>query len=123
MEARLRSQNGLSLQWLLLSQESHAWFSFLGTPALPAYNPVWLTSCFISLWVRACYRRYEVYTCLTYTQSKQEAQNSDDINVTFTMFSSLANQHERAALPTVAGRKAESLKPELLNLNPRSCTH
>lgn len=45
MEARLRSQNGLSLQWLLLSQESHAWFSFLGTPALPAYNPDWLTSC------------------------------------------------------------------------------
>ena len=96
---------------------------FPGDPSLTCLQPCLADVMFISLWVRACYRRYEVYTCLTYTQSKQEAQNSDDINVTFTMFSSLANQHERAALPTVAGRKAESLKPELLNLNPRSCTH
>lgn len=45
MKPRLRPQNGLSLQWLLLSQESHTWFSSLGTPTLPAYNPDWLTSC------------------------------------------------------------------------------
>ena len=28
--ARLRSQNGLGQKWLLLCQESHAWFSFSG---------------------------------------------------------------------------------------------
>ena len=45
--AKLRSQNGLGQNWLLLCQESHTWFSFSGDP-LP-YVLTFLEPC--QLWV------------------------------------------------------------------------
>ena len=43
---------------------------FPGDPNLTCLQP-WLADVmFVSLWVCACHRRDEVYTCLTYTQSK-----------------------------------------------------
>ena len=51
MVARLRSQNGLGLKWLLLCQESHASFSSPETPTLSCLHPDWLASC---LFPRGC---------------------------------------------------------------------
>ena len=48
--ARLRSQNGLGQKWILLCQESHAWFSFSRDfPTLPAYKVTFENSYNLSL--------------------------------------------------------------------------
>lgn len=77
--ARLRSQKGLGLKWLLLHQESHASFSSPETPALPCLHPDRLAS---RLFPRACVRATEgtraepptVYLPCTYSVSTGDTE-------------------------------------------------
>lgn len=82
MKARLRPRMA-SAWWLLLSQESHAWFSSLGTPTLPAYNPDWLTSCLFPCGCVHATKRYEAYTCLRIPSLNRKHRALLSADVTF----------------------------------------